>query len=124
SESKDALTIEFPDAATIIVQDLVYNGAHVFLGERRFESWDAALTHYRALLFSTVLPGHGVPGGPELYDQMRGYLDFAGTAFKASADRTDLKRRLLERFPNHGARNIIDHQMRFLFPPQSELERK
>jgi glyoxylase-like metal-dependent hydrolase (beta-lactamase superfamily II) len=116
SETEDALTIGLPDATAIIVQDLVYNRAHVFLGERRFESWRAALTEYRTLPFTTVLPGHGVPGGPELYDRMGDYLDYAETALEASTDKTDFKRRLLECFPDHGARKIVDHQMRFLFP--------
>src|SRR5262245_12694156 len=96
SETEDALTIGLPDATAIIVQDLVYNRAHVFLGERRFESWRAALTEYRTLPFTTVLPGHGVPGGPELYDRMGDYLDYAETALEASTDKTDFKRRLLE----------------------------
>jgi hypothetical protein len=47
---------------------------------------------------------------------MGDYLDYAESALEASADKTDFKRRLLECFPDHGARKIVDHQMRFLFP--------
>jgi hypothetical protein len=36
------LTIAFPDADAIIVPDLVYNRAHLFLGERRFDRWRPA----------------------------------------------------------------------------------
>jgi glyoxylase-like metal-dependent hydrolase (beta-lactamase superfamily II) len=116
SETEDALTIELPDANAIIVQDLVYNNAHVFLGERRFVGWQAALKEYSSLSFGNVLPGHGIPGGPELYHQMVDYLAFAETALATSQDSTDFKRQLLDRFPDHGARKIVDHQMRFLFP--------
>jgi glyoxylase-like metal-dependent hydrolase (beta-lactamase superfamily II) len=62
AETEDALTIALPDAGAIIVQDLVYNQAHPFLGERRFDGWRAALRAYQALPHEVVLPGHGLPG--------------------------------------------------------------
>jgi glyoxylase-like metal-dependent hydrolase (beta-lactamase superfamily II) len=115
AETEDALIVAFPDAGTIIVQDLVYERAHPFLGERGFDGWRSALKEYRSLSYNTVLPGHGAPGGKGLYDGMMQYLDFAETALKQSATADDFRQRILKRFPDYGCRKILDHELRFLF---------
>jgi glyoxylase-like metal-dependent hydrolase (beta-lactamase superfamily II) len=43
AETEDALVIALPEAKAVIVQDLVYSRSHLFLGERRFDGWRAAL---------------------------------------------------------------------------------
>jgi glyoxylase-like metal-dependent hydrolase (beta-lactamase superfamily II) len=116
AETEDALIIALPDASTVIAQDLIYNRAHLFLGERNFDAWRAALRQYRSLPYDVVLPGHGAPGGKALYDGMIEYLDFAENALQRSATAADFRQRMLERFPNHGCRKILDHELRFLFP--------
>lgn len=115
AETEDALIMALPDAGAIIVQDLVYNGAHLFLGERRFDSWRSALKQYRDLPYDIVLPGHGVPGGKALYGKMIDYLDFAEDALKESATAADFKRRILGRYLDYGCGKVLDHQLRFLF---------
>jgi glyoxylase-like metal-dependent hydrolase (beta-lactamase superfamily II) len=115
AETEDALIVALPDADAIIVQDLVYDRAHLFLGERGFDGWRSALKEYRSLPYDVVLPGHGAPGGKDLYDRMIEYLDFAENALKQSATADEFKRRILERFPNYGCRKILDHELRFLF---------
>jgi glyoxylase-like metal-dependent hydrolase (beta-lactamase superfamily II) len=115
AETEDALVIGLPDVRTIIVQDLVYNRVHPFFGERRFDDWRTALKDYRKMPYDLILPGHGKPGGVEVYDQMRDYIDFAEDALAKASDRADFKRRLLERFPDYGGVKIAEHQLRFLF---------
>jgi glyoxylase-like metal-dependent hydrolase (beta-lactamase superfamily II) len=117
AETEDALVIALPDVRAIIVQDLVYNRSHLFLGEKDFDGWRAALREYQVLPYDHVLPGHGLPGGPELYDEMIAYLDFAEGAFKASRTADEFRERLTERFPDHACHKVLDHQLRFLFPP-------
>ena len=117
AETEHALVISLPDESIVMVQDLVYNRVHLFLGEKRFESWEAALREYAALGHRRVLPGHGLPGGPELYDNMIAYLQFAQSALAQSTDGEDLKARLIDRFPYYGGRDLLDHQKRFLFKP-------
>ena len=63
AEIEAALVIALPNAGAIIVQDLVYDRSHLFLGERAFDGWRAALRQYRELPYEIVLPGHGLPGG-------------------------------------------------------------
>ncbi len=118
AETEDALAIGLPDAGAIIVQDLVYDRSHLFLGEKGFDGWRAALKAYRALPYDIVLPGHGLPGDKTLYDAMIVYLDFAEDALKTSATAAEFERRLLDRFPDYGCRKVLHHQMRFLFPTQ------
>ena len=115
AETDDALIVALPEAGAIIVQDLVYNRAHPFLGERHFDSWRTALKQYRDLPYDTVLPGHGAPGSKALYDEMIDYLDFAEDALNESATAAEFKRRILERYPDHGCGKVLDHQLRFLF---------
>jgi glyoxylase-like metal-dependent hydrolase (beta-lactamase superfamily II) len=115
AETEDALVVAFPDAGAIVVQDLVYDRAHLFLGERGFDGWRSALKEYRSLRHEVVLPGHGAPGGKDLYDGMIEYLDFAENALEQSAAADEFKRRILERFPSYGCRKILEHELRFLF---------
>jgi len=115
AETEDALVIALPDASAIIVQDLVYNQSHPFLGERAFDGWRTALREHRALPYTTVLPGHGKSGGLELYDHMLEYLDFAESALETAADTASFRRKLVERFPDYGGIKVVDHQLRFLF---------
>jgi glyoxylase-like metal-dependent hydrolase (beta-lactamase superfamily II) len=116
AETEDALTIALPDAAAIIVQDLVYNQAHPFLGERRFDSWRAALRAYQALPYEVVLPGHGLPGQRALYDEMLRYLDVAEETLKAARAPSEFRECMIDNFPDYGGLKVLHHQLRFLFP--------
>jgi glyoxylase-like metal-dependent hydrolase (beta-lactamase superfamily II) len=85
AETEDALTIALPDGGGVITQDLVYNRAHLFLGERRFAGWREALRQYRDLPYDIVLPGHGLPGDKTVYADMIDYLNFAEDALVGSS---------------------------------------
>jgi glyoxylase-like metal-dependent hydrolase (beta-lactamase superfamily II) len=116
AETEDALMIGLPDHGILITQDLIYNRVHVFIGEHAFDKWAAALQRTEALHYDTFLPGHGSPGGPELYGAMLGYLNVARDAYATSADGAELKARLTSAFPDYRGHVLLDHQMRFLFP--------
>jgi hypothetical protein len=47
---------------------------HLFVADRRFDEWSAGLTEYERLPYEAVLPGHGQPGGKEIYGHDREYL--------------------------------------------------
>jgi glyoxylase-like metal-dependent hydrolase (beta-lactamase superfamily II) len=116
AETQDALMVGFPDHGVLITQDLIYSRVHVFIGERAFDDWAAALQRAQALDYDTLLPGHGSPGGPELYGAMAQYLEAARDALSRSSSGAELKSRLIVAFPHHRGRELLDHQMRFLFP--------
>jgi glyoxylase-like metal-dependent hydrolase (beta-lactamase superfamily II) len=119
AETQDALMVGLPDHGILITQDLIYNGVHVFVGECAFDGWTAALQRAQALDYDTLLPGHGEPGGPELYDAMSKYLGAARDALAASSSGAEVKSRLIGAFPDHRGQVLLDHQMRFLFPKQA-----
>jgi glyoxylase-like metal-dependent hydrolase (beta-lactamase superfamily II) len=118
AETEDALMIGLPDHGVLITQDLIYNGVHVFIGERAFDSWSVALKTYRALPYERILPGHGAPGGPELYDDMAHYLSVARAALAQASGPAGLKQRLIAAFPEFSGRALLDHEMRFFFRAQ------
>ena len=115
AETEDALTIAVPDAGVIIVQDLVYHHAHPFLAERRFNTWREALRAYQALPYEIVLPGHGLPGGKALYQEMLRYFDVAEEVLDVTRSPSKFRERMIGRFPNYGGLKVLDHQLRFLF---------
>jgi glyoxylase-like metal-dependent hydrolase (beta-lactamase superfamily II) len=122
AETEHALMIGLPEHRILITQDLVYNGVHVFISERSFDTWLAALQHYKAQQYDRILPGHGAPGGRELYDRMRDYLSAARELLTQSSDGDDLKARLIAAFPEFGGHAMLDHQKRFLFPPHKQAK--
>jgi glyoxylase-like metal-dependent hydrolase (beta-lactamase superfamily II) len=117
TESEDALTLALPDEDIIITQDLLSNRVHLFLGEQRFDGWAAALEEYEKLPYRTVLAGHGLPGGKELYNATLSYLAAAESALASAARGEDLKLRLIRMFPDYDGIVILDRQKAVLFAP-------
>jgi glyoxylase-like metal-dependent hydrolase (beta-lactamase superfamily II) len=116
AETEAALVVGLPDHGILGTQDLIYNQVHVFIGEKAFASWADALDEYQKLAYTQILPGHGAPGGTELFYDMRHYLSVAQQALSQANDPADLKRRLIAAFPDFQGHALLDHQMRFLFP--------
>jgi glyoxylase-like metal-dependent hydrolase (beta-lactamase superfamily II) len=120
AETSDALMVGLPDRGILITQDLLYNGVHVFVGEHAFGGWEAALQKTQALDYDTLLPGHGLPGGPELYGATLQYLERANDAYAKSNSGAELRARMIAAFPDYRVRVLLDHQMRFLFPKPTQ----
>src|SRR5262249_38332680 len=120
AETADALMVGLPDRGILITQDLLYNGVHVFVGEQAFDGWAAALQTTQALDYDTLLPGHGSPGGPELYGAMLQYLETAHDGYAKSHSGAELKARMVAAFPQYRGQVLLDHQMRFLFPKPAQ----
>jgi glyoxylase-like metal-dependent hydrolase (beta-lactamase superfamily II) len=121
AETADALMVGLPDQGILITQDLLYNCVHVFVGEHAFDSWAIALQRTQALDYDTLLPGHGAPGGAELYGAMLQYLETAQDAYAKSNSGDELKTHMIAAFPHYRGQVLLDHQMRFLFPKPAQL---
>ncbi len=119
AETENALMIGLPNHSILIAQDLIYNHVHAFVGEKAFADWHDALNKTQRLHYQKVLPGHGEPGGRDLYDDMRDYLAVAREAYLDAGNAEDFKKRLIEDFPDYQGRELLDHQIRFLFPKTS-----
>jgi len=119
TESSSALTIALPDEEILLAQDLLFNNIHLWFAERHFDGWAAAVEQYRQLPYRHLLPGHGRPGGRELYDRVLEYLAFAEPALKNAHSGEQLKQALVAHFPEYEGVLLIDLQNSlYLFPQQ------
>jgi glyoxylase-like metal-dependent hydrolase (beta-lactamase superfamily II) len=116
AETENSLMIGIPDKKILITQDLIYHDVHAFIGERGLDTWLAGIHYYKQLPFEQVLPGHGEPGGPQLYERMSHYLVTARGLLSKSTNGDDLKSRLIAAFPDFTGIAMLDHQRRFLYP--------
>jgi glyoxylase-like metal-dependent hydrolase (beta-lactamase superfamily II) len=116
TEAEAILNVALPDHGVIVAQDVVYNRVHVFVADRRFEQWTAALRDYERLPYEIVLPGHGAPAGRELYGQVREYLAAAKDLVERAESGEQLKASLIERFPDYRGEILLDVQNMYLFP--------
>jgi glyoxylase-like metal-dependent hydrolase (beta-lactamase superfamily II) len=116
AETADALMVGLPDDKILITQDLVYNKVYVFLGDHAFDSWSDDLRHFQTLPYKHIVPGHGNPGGRELYDAMLHYMAFAKQAYAESNTGDELKAKTIAAYPDYGGHPLLDQHTRFLFP--------
>ncbi|HEY1915904.1 MAG TPA: MBL fold metallo-hydrolase [Streptosporangiaceae bacterium] len=118
AETTDQLAIGLPEAGILMAQDVLYNRVHLFIGERAFAAWEAALDALELLPYDILLPGHGLPGDRGLYDVAREYLAVAQDALAAATGPRDLNQRLETAFPGYGGTAMQGLQNFYLFPVQ------
>lgn len=99
-----------------IAQDLVFGGAHLFIGRKKFSSWKKALSRLKNLNMRHILVGHGKNGGGELVDRNIEYLSDAESFFRKAENGEELKSMLIEKYPDFMAPAILDISNLFLYP--------
>ena len=88
----------------------------VFLGEKSLATWHEAPDHYENVPYTRILPGHGAPGGKELFAQMREYLTAAKKDYLANDTAEGFVQRMCAAFPSFDRDVLLHHPLRFLFP--------
>ena len=116
AEAGVQLLIHLPEVDTLIAQDLLYNGVHLFIGHGAFEGWIEAVKGLEERGCGTILVGHGRPAGPAIYKEVTGYIEEAGRCYRSSRNGEELKERLMERYPDHLAPFLLDISNGFLYP--------
>jgi glyoxylase-like metal-dependent hydrolase (beta-lactamase superfamily II) len=116
AETSEQLTIGLPEQGILIAQDVVYHRVHSFIGEQNFATWSMALDLLGSWPYHTVLPGHGLPGGRQLYAATRAYLATAAAEFAVAAGPGDLNRRLEAAYPTFGGCAMQGLQNFYLYP--------
>jgi glyoxylase-like metal-dependent hydrolase (beta-lactamase superfamily II) len=119
AETTEQLAIGLPELGVLLAPDVLYNGVHMFIGERAFDAWEAAISSLEAWPYETILPGHGLPGGREIYAASRSYLEVARGALAQASGPEDLNRRLEEAFPHYGGTAMQGLQNFYLFTAKS-----
>jgi glyoxylase-like metal-dependent hydrolase (beta-lactamase superfamily II) len=115
NEAAVSLVIRLPEHGVAIVQDIVYNGVHLFVTGPT-TGWRKALESLKADPgVSLVLPGHGEPGGKEIIDVSLAYLDTVDALVAQRVDSAAYKASLLDRYPAYGGAALIDIYLPILF---------
>ncbi|MGW3570513.1 MBL fold metallo-hydrolase [Streptomyces sp. NPDC000941] len=117
-EAADQLVIKLPEQGVLVAQDLVYHAMHLFLGNNDITGWAKAVDDLAAQpAYDTVFCGHGLPAGPEVFDEMRRYLADAGELL--GDDGEAYKQAIVARYPAWGGTVLIDIGNQYLFgaPP-------
>lgn len=102
----------------LIAQDLIYHATHLFLGNNDITGWQQAIDALAADgSYDTILAGHGLPAGAEIYDELRRYLADAHELL--GNDGEEYKKAILQRYPSYGGPFLIDIANQFLFGAQT-----
>lgn len=117
AESDIQLVIELPEHKIIIVQDLVYNGYHSWIDNpKNINSWISIIEDLKKIPTSMVLVGHGQPTSKHSYDSMIRYLSYVSSIFDNYTDSKDIKRKIVEAYPEKKRKGgkIIDMYLSYL----------
>lgn len=113
-EAAGELLVKLPEQRVLIAQDLVYNDVHLYLGNNDIAGWRQVIDSLAAESgYDTILAGHGLPTGPEVYDEVRRYL--ADARELLGDDGEAYKKASVDRYPSHVGPFIIDIANRSLF---------
>ncbi|RPF38119.1 MBL fold metallo-hydrolase [Streptomyces sp. TLI_185] len=113
-EATDELLIKLPEQGVLIAQDLVYNDVHLYLGNNDITGWQQAIAALAAESgYDAVLAGHGLPTGPEIYEEVRRYLADARELLGDDGDA--YKTAIVDRYPSYVGPFLIDIANRSLF---------
>ncbi|KOX02269.1 beta-lactamase [Streptomyces sp. NRRL B-1140] len=113
-EAADELLIKLPEQGVLVAQDLVYNDVHLYLGNNDITGWQQAVDALAAESgYDTILAGHGLPTGPEIYADVRRYLTDARELLGDDGDA--YKKAIVDRYPAHVGPFILDIANRSLF---------
>lgn len=117
AEAHAQMIVKLPDHGVIATGDIVYSGVHLILAGQ-VDTWTVALNDLAATsnLYTIVLPGHGVPATPAVYDENIAWLAKAGELIGSVDNADDYRQGLLDAFPDLGMPAAIDFVIPFLFP--------
>jgi glyoxylase-like metal-dependent hydrolase (beta-lactamase superfamily II) len=99
-------TIFVPDQKTLLTSDLTYHGVHAWAGQgvlrEHIANWVRVLGDLKAKYAApdtVILPGHGAPSDPTLFDRMRVYLDDFISAVDGERTDADALARMKRLYP-------------------------
>ncbi len=69
-----------PDDGILCTGDAIVNGAYNFTGHSNTGNWPNVVAQAEALSPTTILPGHGPPGGPEIAAGQRQFFEELNSA--------------------------------------------
>jgi glyoxylase-like metal-dependent hydrolase (beta-lactamase superfamily II) len=115
SDTDDTTVLQVPDLELVVAGDVIYNGAHLYLGESvtvgGLDPWRAAIDKVAALKPRHIVAGHQ---NKQLDDdaqrtiaETRQYLDDADELLRSENTAVGFFNAKIERYPNHLARTVL-----------------
>jgi glyoxylase-like metal-dependent hydrolase (beta-lactamase superfamily II) len=125
-EAAHMTTVYLPEANVLFTSDIVYNGVHAWAGpgvaRENIENWRGVIAELKARYAHsglTLYPGHGAPGGVELFDIIRSYLDDFLAAADAAKSNAAMTGRLISLYPAHEQADfLLAYSVQFHGPDQ------
>lgn len=108
TEDEDSTVLIARENGEVFSGDLLYANTHLFLADRRYDAWRAALDRLQALGVPNARPGHG-PAGPTgpLIDANRRYIDRFERITAEAPTADEAGRRLRAEFPSYGGARLL-----------------
>jgi glyoxylase-like metal-dependent hydrolase (beta-lactamase superfamily II) len=124
TEAAHMTTVYLPEANALFTSDIVYHDVHAWAGpgvtRENIDNWNRAIATLKARYAHTgitLYPGHGAPGGVELLDVIRSYLDDFLAAADAATSNADMTSRLTSLYPAHEQADfLLVHSVQFHGP--------
>jgi glyoxylase-like metal-dependent hydrolase (beta-lactamase superfamily II) len=114
-DTADNTVLYVPNLGLVVAGDVIYNGAHLYLGESvvvgGFEPWRAAIERVAALEPRHIVAGHQNKQLDDNADrtiaETRHYLDDAADLLRTQGTAVDFFNAMVARYPNHLARTVL-----------------
>jgi glyoxylase-like metal-dependent hydrolase (beta-lactamase superfamily II) len=114
-DTEDNSVLHIPDLGLVVAGDVIYNGAHLYLGESvvvgGLGPWRAAIDKVAALTLRHIVAGHQ---NRQLDDdaertiaETRQYLDDADQLLQTENTAVHFFNVKIDRYPNHLARTVL-----------------
>jgi len=115
SDTDDTTVLHVPNLELVVAGDVIYNGAHLYLGESvtvgGLDPWRVAIDKVDALKPRHIVAGHQNKqlddDAQRTISETRQYLDDADELLRTETTAVDFFNAKIERYPNHLARTVL-----------------
>jgi glyoxylase-like metal-dependent hydrolase (beta-lactamase superfamily II) len=115
SDTDDTSVLHVPDLDLVVAGDVIYNGAHQYIGESvnvdGLDAWREAIDKVEALGAKHIVAGHQNhqfdDDAERTIAETRQYLDDADELLRSESNAVDFFNAMVERYPNHLARTVL-----------------
>ena len=115
SDTDDTTVLHVPDLELVVAGDVVYNGAHLYIGESvlvdGLNPWRLAIDKVEALKPRHIVAGHQNKqfddDAERTIAETRRYLDDADELLRTENTAVDFFNAMVERYPNHLGRTVL-----------------
>ena len=107
AEDNAMMIIGLPEIKTLLSQDLIYNRTYMYLatkdenGNLCIDNWIQYLQDFKTKGYETIIPGHGEPADPSIFDTTIKYLETAKGIIASSNNTEELVKQFTEKYPDY-----------------------